>query len=107
MLDRHLVIGCEPLDDPFTSKASNPAVLFASEWGVRPVIHAAVLDMSHTGFHTQRKCNARALSPDTTALESPNSVSFATGVLPRLRDDLRNGTDGAKTCSIFRAMISS
>ena len=55
MLDRHLVIGCEPLDDPFTSKASNAAVLFSSEWGVRPVIHAAVLDMSHTGFHTQRK----------------------------------------------------
>src|SRR5205809_2840020 len=78
MLDRHLVIGCEPLDDPFTSKASNPAVLFASEWGVRPVIHAAVLDMSHTASTPNANCNARALSPDTTALESPNSVSFAT-----------------------------
>src|SRR5207247_768712 len=58
MLDRHLVIGCEPLDDPFTSKASNPAVLFASEWGVRPVIHAAVLDMSHTASTPNANCNA-------------------------------------------------
>jgi len=66
--------------------------------------------MSHTGFHTQRKLQRPRFISNTMALGSPNSVSFATrraSASPFTVMICAMGLMGPKTCSIFRAMISS